>query len=188
MSALGWHLAGQARCWFEPLELPPETLGALKTVLIIKLKIEKTVDMAIFSMKQQTGEWINDFQNRLEKEAFKQELGQNILVQIALNGLEQAVGCAISTHGPQTLDDVRRLASRQQTRSSSTVNSAAVDVTTELMWKLHLMTAALTDLRTEVNMMKAGTSQLTDTRNKTETKQPREIPLKKTTRKILCND
>ena len=109
-------------------------------------------------------------------------------MQIALNGLEQAVGCAISTHGPQTVDNVHRLASRQQTRSSSTVNSAAVDVTTELMWKLQLMMAALTDLRTEVNMMKAGTSQLTDTRNKTEKKQPREIPLKKTTKKILCND
>ena len=187
LSALGWHLAGQARCWFESLETPPETLDALKTALIAKFKREKTVDMTIFSMKQQTGESINDFLNRLEKEAFKQELGQNIIVQIALNGLEQAVGCAISTHGPQTLDDVRRLASRQQTRSTSTVNSADVDVTSELMSKLQLMTAALTDLRTEVNMMKAGTSQSTDTRNKTETKQPRETPCSRCNSKFCYN-
>ena len=44
LSALGWHLAGQARCWFESLETPPETLDALKTALIAKFKREKTVD------------------------------------------------------------------------------------------------------------------------------------------------
>ena len=74
LSALGWHLAGKARCWFEPLESLPETLGALKTVLIVKLKIEKTADMAIFSMKQQTGEWINDFQNRLDQRTIGPEI------------------------------------------------------------------------------------------------------------------
>ena len=157
LAALGWHLAGQARSWFEKLQTPPTTIAELKTALTNKFKREKSVDMAIFSLKQMTSETITEFLNRLEKEAFKQDLGQNIIVQIALNGLDKAVGCAISTHGPQTLDDVRRLASRQQTRTTSSVHIADVDVTAELVAKLELMTAALTDLRTEVNVMKANT-------------------------------
>ena len=36
LSALAWHLAGQARCWFESLESPPDTLGALKKVQVGK--------------------------------------------------------------------------------------------------------------------------------------------------------
>ena len=157
LAALRWHLAGQARSWFEKLQTPPTTIAELKTALTNKFKREKSVDMAIFSLKQMTSETITEFLNRLEKEAFKQDLGQNMIVQIALNGLDKAVGCAISTHGPQTLDDVRRVASRQQTRTTSSVHSADVDVTAELVAKLELMTAALTDLRTEVNVMKANT-------------------------------
>ena len=107
-------------------------------------------------MKQKSEENINDFLNRLEKEAFRQDLGQNIIVQIALNGIDKAVGCAISTHGSQTLDDVRRLASRQQTKSTPTVNNVETDLTSALVSKLELMTAALTDFRVEVNMMKTS--------------------------------
>ena len=154
LAALGWHLSSQARSWFESMDSAPTSLDDLKNKLKNKYKREKIVDMSIFSMKQKSEENINDFLNRLEKEAFRQDLGQNIVVQIVLNGIDKAVGCAISTHGPQTLDDVRRLASRQQTKSTPTVNSVETDLTSALVSKLELMTAALTDLRVEVNMMK----------------------------------
>ena len=42
----------------------------------------------------------------------RQEFAENIPVQIALNGMHRAIGTALSTHAPKTLNELKKLTFR----------------------------------------------------------------------------
>ena len=73
LATLAWHLDGTARVWFENLEPQPDSVDALKAAMRAKFKKEKRVNMAVYTMRQELGESVEDFLHRLEKETFKSD-------------------------------------------------------------------------------------------------------------------
>ena len=112
LATLAWHLEGNARLWFEQLATEPDTLNGLKDAIIAKYKLEKPVNMGVYTLKQKVGESANDFLRRVESECFQNKITEEVQVQIALHGLDRTLSSAISTHAPKTLDEVRKLTSR----------------------------------------------------------------------------
>ena len=106
LATLAWHLDGTDRLWFENLEPQSDSADALKDAMRVKFKKEKRVNMALYTMKPELGASVEDLLHRLEKETFKQQITQDILVQTAFNGMDHAIGFAISTLTPKTLDNV----------------------------------------------------------------------------------
>lgn len=112
LATLAWHLEGNARLWFEQLAEEPNTLKGLKDAMVAKYKLERPVNMGVYTLKQSVGESANDFLRRVESECFKNKITEEVQVQIALHGLDRTLSSAISTHAPKTLDEVRKLTSR----------------------------------------------------------------------------
>ena len=97
-----------------------------------KFKKEKQVNMAVYTMRQELGESVEDFLHRLEKETFKQQITQDIQVQIALNGMDHAIGSAIITYAPKTLDDVKQLTFLMGSFKQEEVKVAKVTIPSKL--------------------------------------------------------
>lgn len=154
---LSWHLDGVARLYVESVAPAPRTLDELKNLLRTKFKMEKPVSLNIFGMKQEATENAEQFLSRLEAETFKTVIGDDLQVQIALNGLHPSVSSAISTHGPTTLSEVRSLA-----RRLTNVRQAAP------------VSAASSSFEDTVNILSAAVAQLTTvmTRQQEQQQQP----------------
>ena len=112
LASLAWHLHGTAGLWFKNLQPQPDSVDALKAAMRAIFKKEKRANMAVYTMMRELGESVEDFLHRLEKETFKQQITQNFQVQITLIGMDRAIGSAISTHAPKTLDNVKQLTLR----------------------------------------------------------------------------
>ena len=147
LATLAWHLDGTARLWFESLDPQPTTENRLKEALMTKFVIDRPLNMNIYSMKQENCESAQDFLRRLECEVLKSgnKVSSEVQVQIALNGMDRAIGSAISTHAPKDLDEVKRLCNRMGcVRQDASVAQAtlpskleaAVDVLTATMAQL----------------------------------------------------
>lgn len=63
-------------------------------------------------MRQMPGETVAEFLNQLEGDTFKTNIPANIQCEIALKDMDKAIGSAISTHTPQSLDDIKMLTAR----------------------------------------------------------------------------
>ena len=149
LATLAWHLEGNARLWFEHLDPEPQTLGALRDLMLTKFKKPKQINMNVYSMTQQPGESVEDFLRRFECETFKTKINSEIQVQIALNGMDRTIGSAISTHAPKTLDEVKQLTSRMGSiRPSEPVVAQATALTSNLESKIDVLTAAVAKLST----------------------------------------
>ena len=118
------HLEGRASWYVDSIHPQPADLAALRNALTHKFKAEPAIKMEVFKMKQLDIETINDFIHRVEKETQKLNFPDQLKVQIAVDGLEPSIRSAISSHGPATLEDVRKLANRVQ--GSTSVFAGAV--------------------------------------------------------------
>ena len=56
LATLAWHLDGTARLKFENLEPQPDSVDTIKAAMRAKIKKEKRVNMAIYTMRQELGE------------------------------------------------------------------------------------------------------------------------------------
>ena len=167
LATLAWHLDGTARLWFENLEPQPDSVDALKAAMRAKFKKEKRVNMAVYTMRQELGESVEDFLHRLEKETFKQQITQDIQVQIALNGMDHAIGSAISTHAPKTLDDVKQLTLRMGSFKQEDVKVAQATIPSKLETTVDVLTAAVAQLAARLDDSvgkKSGPQQTTSSR------------------------
>ena len=163
LAALAWHLDGNARLWFDQLDPVPDTLDKLKDALTNKYKLNDVVNMNVYSMKQNLGESVGEFLQRLEGETYKTKISNELQVQIALNGMERTIASAISTHAPKTLDDVKQLTFRMSSIKSNghaaespTVAGAAA-ITSKLETTVEVLTAAVAKLATTVEETKKMT-------------------------------
>ena len=69
----------------------------------------------------------------------------DVQVQIALNGIDRAIGSAISTHGPKDLDEVKRLCNRMGCiRQDSSVAQATLH--SKLEAEVDVLTATMAQL------------------------------------------
>ena len=78
LTTLVQRLDGTARLWFENREPQPDSVDALKAAMRAKFKKEKRVNMAVYTMRQELGESVEDFLHRLEKEIFEQQITQTL--------------------------------------------------------------------------------------------------------------
>ena len=146
LATLAWHLEGVARLYYENIEPAPTTLKELKSVLIQKFRQVKPVSLQIFGMTQEVNESAENFLTRLETESYKTRIGDDLQVQIALNGLQPSVSHAISTHAPKSLSDVRHLARRlTNVRPSASVAPTSGN---SLENTMSVLTAAVAQLTT----------------------------------------
>jgi len=148
IATLAWHLDGTARLWFESLASEPTTIDNFKTLLTNRFKQDKVVDLSVYNTRQFVGESVLDFLHRLENMCLKHTVSDEIQAQIALNGMNRAMGSAISTHAPKNLAEVKSLASRMgqiQSAAVPEVNAVAGQSTTidELSAQLAKLTARL---------------------------------------------
>ena len=167
LATLAWHLDGTARLWFENLQPQPDSVDALKAAMRAKFKKEKRVNMAVYTMRQELGESVEDFLYRLEKETFKQQITQDIQVQIALNGMDRAIGSAISTHAPKTLDDVKQLTLGMGSFKQEDVKVAQATIPSKLETTVDVLTAAVAQLAARLDDSvgkKSGPQQTTSSR------------------------
>lgn len=146
-ATLAWHLEGSARLWFEQLDPEPTTVNGLKDLMKDKFKKDRHINMNVYSMKQMAGESAEDFLRRLETETYKYNISSEIQVQIALNGMDRAIGSAISTHDPKTLDDVKRLTLRANfVRPQEIPAVAQATIPSKLETTMEVLTAAVAKL------------------------------------------
>ena len=151
LATLAWHLDGNARLWFEQLNPEPSTLDELKDALQDKFHKDEAINMSIYCMRQKSGESVEDFLCRLECETFKTGISENIQVQIALNGMDRAIGTALSTHVPKTLDELKKLTSRMGSiRHSDTSVAQASTIPSKLESTVDVLTAAVAKLAASV--------------------------------------
>ncbi|KAL4225411.1 hypothetical protein ACF0H5_016101 [Mactra antiquata] len=144
MATLAWSLEGNARVWFENLEPQPNSLEDLKAKLLSKYKKTEMVNLQIYASKQLQTETTEEFITRLEVDCIKHKVPENVAVQIALNGIDHSIGAAISTHVPETIDDVRKILGRighlqKKEEVNTTIPSkleTTVDVLTSAVAKL----------------------------------------------------
>ena len=70
---------------------------------------------------------------RLECETFKTRISENIQVQITLNGMDRAIGTALSTRAPKTLAELKKLTFRMGSiRDSDTTVAQASTIPSKL--------------------------------------------------------
>ena len=77
--------------------------------------------MSIYSIRQKSGESVEDFLCCLECETFKTGISENIQVQIALNEMDRAIVMALSTHATKTLDELKKLSFRKDLSDTMTL-------------------------------------------------------------------
>ena len=163
LATLAWHLEGTARLWFEHLNPEPRTVEELKAAMVVKFARENVVNMSVYAMKQSAGESVEDFLHRLEAETFKTNISHEIQVQIALNGMDRAIGSAISTHAPKTLDEVKRLTFRANyIRQQDVPVVAQATTSTKLENTIEVLTAAVAKLAASVEQPPRRPNPMTD--------------------------
>lgn len=149
LAQLAWHLTGMAQLYYNSLAVPPTELKTLKDLLKEKFKLEKPVNLSIFSLKQDINESVEAYLNRLEAETFKTKINDDLQVQIALSGLLPVVSSAISTHGPKTLGEVRQLARRlTNIRQTAPVAAISSQPTSSMEATVNALTSAVAQLTT----------------------------------------
>ena len=121
----------------------------LKDTLQTTFHKDEGINMSIYSMRQKSGEPVEDFLCRLECETFKTGISENIQVQIALNGMDRAIiVTALSTHAPKTLDELKKLTFRKGSirHNDTTVAQASTIIPSKMESMVDVLTAALVKL------------------------------------------
>ena len=128
------------------------TENELREALRNKFSIDKPMDMSIYTMKQNKCESTQDFLRRLEGEILKSsaKVSGDVQTQIALNGMDRAIGSAISTHAPKNLDEVKRLCNRMGVLQQD-VPVAQATLPTKLETTMEVLTAAVAQLSTKLD-------------------------------------
>lgn len=115
INTLPFYIAGAAESWFFSLDNSLKTsLESIRQAIHNRFKPSSRHNLQVMDVKQKDTESVEDFIHRVTSLTNDRAVDQDWLITVIMNGLKEDLSTEVIKADPQTLEDVRNIASRAE--------------------------------------------------------------------------
>lgn len=133
INTLPFYLTGAAESWFFSLDNSLKTsLESIRQAIHNRSKPSSRHNLQLMDVKQKDTESVEDFIHRVTSLTNDRAVDQDWLITVIINGLKEDLSMEVIKADPQTLEDVRNIASRAEMAGRRRTTTPALQESTNL--------------------------------------------------------